>query len=72
MVLVMHGIRHLLTPGTPGYAALRVGAMASLAGLGFAARRRGRRNAPEAPSEPGPARSRSPHPRSKKKRRRRR
>jgi hypothetical protein len=73
----MHGLRHLLTPGTPGYAALKLGALAGVAGLHMAVRRRRRRGdpaghattAPE-PEHAAPA-GRAPHPRSKKRRRRR-
>jgi hypothetical protein len=73
----MHAVHlnHLLTPGSPGYAALKLGAVASVFGLQFALRRRAGRGHEDA-AEPvaatdEPAR-RSPHPRSKKKRRRRR
>jgi hypothetical protein len=74
----MGGLGHLLTPGTPTYAVLKVGALAGVAGLSFAVRRRARHTPPHAAddgrpagSEPEPLR-RSPHPRSQKKKRRRR
>jgi hypothetical protein len=75
---MLHGVRHLLSPGTPTYAALKVGAVAGFVGLQFAVRRRAAdRRGPaehgsdggEGKSSPAPQRT---HPRSKKKRRRRR
>jgi hypothetical protein len=70
----MHAVRHLLTPGTPGYSALRLSAVAGVFGLQFALRRRSRGSG-EHPAEPAEAAApsrRDPHPRSKKKRPRRR
>jgi hypothetical protein len=74
----MSSLRHLLAPGTPTYAALKLSALAGVAGLSLAARRRQRRHAPptaghsrdvvshdESPRRPA-------HPRSRKKRRRHR
>jgi hypothetical protein len=70
----MVALGHLLTPGTPTYAVLKVGALAGVAGLSFAVRRRAKHTPPRAAddgSEPESVR-RSPHPRSQKKKRRRR
>jgi hypothetical protein len=72
----MHGLRHLLTPGSPGYAALKLGAVAGVIGLRVALHRRStraHRDAGEAapPAETSAQARRSPHPRSKKKRKRR-
>jgi hypothetical protein len=73
---VLHGLRHVLTPGTPGYAALKTGAVAVAFAAQYAVRHRTRRrghphDGPPTlePSHEAPGRS---HPRSKKKRRRRR
>jgi hypothetical protein len=64
---------HPLTPGSPAYAALKVGAIGSVVALRFALTRRNRGgHAEEAAPEPPPERLRSPHPVSKKKKRRRR
>ena len=63
---------HLLTPGSPAYAMLKVGAVGGLFALRFALVRRNKDKQPEpeaAAPEPAP---RSPHPVSKKKKRRRR
>jgi len=63
---------HLLTPGSPAYAMLKVGAVGGLFALRFALVRRNKEKQPEpevAAAEPA---SRSPHPVSKKKKRRRR
>ena len=69
----VHGLRHVLTPGSPTYAALKFGALAGIGGLTLAQRRRSRRRErPEATTEPPAAPARAPHPRSKKKRSRRR
>ena len=59
---------HPLTPGSPAYAALKVGAIGSVVALRFVLTRRNRgQNEP-----PPPERPRSAHPVSKKKKRRRR
>jgi hypothetical protein len=63
---------HPLTPGSPAYAALKVGAIGSVVALRFALARRNRGGDEEAAPEPPPERQRSPHPVSKKKKRRRR
>jgi hypothetical protein len=63
---------HPLTPGSPAYAALKVGAIGSVVALRFALTRRNRGGDEEAAPEPPPERQRSPHPVSKKKKRRRR
>jgi hypothetical protein len=63
---------HLLTPGSPAYAMLKVGAVGGLFALRFALVRRSKEKQPEpevAVAEPAP---RAPHPVSKKKKRRRR
>ena len=67
---------HLLTPGSPAYAMLKVGAIGGIFALRFALVRRSRAQQgegtePHAAEVPGPAR-RDPHPVSKKKKRRRR
>lgn len=71
---LMHTLRHLLAPGTPSYAILKLGAVAVVIGLQLALRRR----PPEPADAPEPERRSSEpvagsrvHPRSKKKRRRR-
>jgi hypothetical protein len=63
---------HLLTPGSPAYAMLKVGAIGSIFALRFALVRRNRskHEEPEAIEAPQPAPT--PHPVSKKKKRRRR
>jgi hypothetical protein len=63
---------HPLTPGSPAYAALKVGAIGSVVALRFVLTRRNRGGHEEeaAPERP-PERQRSPHPVSKKKKRRR-
>ena len=64
---------HPLTPGSPVYAALKVGAIGSVVALLFALNRRNRDgHADEPVAEPQPERKRSPHPVSSKKKRRRR
>jgi hypothetical protein len=63
---------HPLTPGSPAYAALKLGAIGSVVALRFALTRRNRGGDEEAAPEPPPERQRSPHPVSKKKKRRRR
>ena len=65
---------HLLTPGSPAYAALKVGAIGSIFALRFALVRRNKGNG--AAHEPEPVEVappvRRPHPVSKKKKRRKR
>jgi hypothetical protein len=70
----VHALRHILTPGTPTYAVLKLGAVGSLFGLQYALRRRARdHQAAEPPAAESRSESRrGPHPRSKKKRRTRR
>jgi hypothetical protein len=65
---------HPLTPGSPAYAALKVGAIGSVVALRFALTRRNRHEDPEpTATEAVPAaRERSPHPVSRKKKRKRR
>jgi len=64
---------HPLTPGSPAYAALKVGAVGTLVALRFALTRRNRdEQKPEPTAEPQTKRERSPHPVSRKKKRRRR
>jgi len=67
---------HLLTPGSPAYAMLKVGAIGGIFALRFALVRRSRAQQKEgtehhAAEVAGPVR-RDPHPVSKKKKRRRR
>lgn len=71
----MHAVKHLLTPGTQGYALLKMGAFAGVFGLQYAVRKRSRQSAQEqaaAEATAAPSPRRDPHPRSKKKKRRRR
>jgi hypothetical protein len=68
----MHAVKHLLTPGTQGYALLKMGALASVFGLQWSVRRRGRTPAAEPEATAAPSPRRDPHPRSKKKKRKRR
>jgi hypothetical protein len=64
---------HPLTPGSPVYAALKVGAIGSVVALRFALSRRNRDGHGDEPTaQPQPERKRSPHPVSRKKKRRRR
>ncbi len=68
---------HPLTPGSPAYALLKVGAIGSIFALRFALTRRNRHQdetAPEqqAAGEMAPERQRPAHPVSRKKKRRRR
>ena len=64
---------HPLTPGSPAYSALKVGAIGSVVALRFVLTRRKRGgHEQEAAPEPPPERQRSPHPVSKKKKKRRR
>jgi hypothetical protein len=60
---------HLLTPGSPAYALLKVGAIGGIFALRFALVRRNRERPEEQAPAPAP---RTPHPVSKKKKRRRR
>jgi hypothetical protein len=64
---------HLLTPGSPAYAMLKVGAIGGIFALRFALVRRNKDEEPQTAeaTEPAPA-PRAPHPVSKKKKRRRR
>jgi hypothetical protein len=65
---------HLLTPGSPAYAMLKVGAIGGIFALRFALVRRGRdqhEGEAETP-EPVAQRGRDPHPVSRKKKRKRR
>ena len=66
---------HLLTPGSPAYAMLKVGAIGGIFALRFALVRRNKGHEQDAAPEPvetaAPVR-RDPHPVSKKKKRRRR
>jgi hypothetical protein len=67
---------HLLTPGSPAYAMLKVGAIGGIFALRFALVRRNRAKEEAAGEaervEVAPAVRRDPHPVSKKKKRRRR
>lgn len=67
---------HLLTPGSPAYAMLKVGAVGGIFALRFALVRRSRAQQEESAEQPvaevAPPVRRDPHPVSKKKRRRRR
>ena len=68
-------VLHLLTPGSPAYAALKVGAIGSIFALRFALVRKNRGEHGAAEAEPVEAAvpvRRDPHPVSKKKKRRRR
>jgi hypothetical protein len=74
---VVHpAVIHPLTPGSPAYAMLKVGAIGSIFALRFALIRRKRDKdgtAPEQPAAEAPAEpQRSAHPISRKKKRRRR
>jgi hypothetical protein len=61
---------HLLTPGSPAYAMLKVGAIGGIFALRFALMRRNKQT--ETAEAPSPPPRRDPHPVSKKKKRRRR
>lgn len=67
---------HPLTPGSPAYAMLKVGAIGSVVALRFALTRRNRRQAEPAPqqvsTEPPAEPQRPAHPVSRKKKRRKR
>jgi len=71
----MHTLRHLLTPGTPSYAILKVSSLAALFGLQHAVRRRSARTRPAEPDPEAlasePSLGSREHSRSKNKRRRR-
>jgi hypothetical protein len=74
---VLHSLNHALQPGSSSYAALKVSAVAGVAGVNMALRRRsGRHAAAEAEAAAQAEREqeqrRTPHPRSRKKKRRRR
>jgi patatin-like phospholipase/acyl hydrolase len=75
-VVVHPAAIHPLTPGSPAYAMLKVGAIGSVVALRFALTRRNRdqhETAPEQAAAELPAeRQRSAHPVSRKKKRRRR
>ena len=71
--MVHPGVIHPLTPGSPAYSVLKVGAIGSVVALRFVLTRRNRGgHEQEAAPEPTPERQRSPHPVSKKKKKRRR
>ena len=66
---------HLLTPGSPAYAMLKVGAIGGIFALRFALVRRNRHEEADqaaASAEPAEPLQRTPHPVSKKKKRKRR
>ncbi|HEY6779125.1 MAG TPA: hypothetical protein VI122_21685 [Thermoleophilaceae bacterium] len=66
---------HVLTPGSPAYAALKLSAIGGLVALRFVMSRRGkakREHAPEQAAPPAPERRPTPHPVSARKKRRRR
>jgi hypothetical protein len=63
---------HVLTPGSPAYAALKLSAIGGLVALRFVMARRGRAKQEPASEQPAPVRRPSPHPVSAKKKRRRR
>lgn len=66
---------HVLTPGNPAYAALKLSAIGGLVALRFVMSRRGRARrepASEQGSPPAPERRPTPHPVSARKKRRRR
>ena len=65
--MVHPGAFHPLTPGSPGYALLKVGAIGGIFALRFALMRRNRNRDAEVPEPQRPA-----HPVSLKKKRRRR
>ena len=71
---MVHTLRHLLTPGTPIYALLKLAAVGLLFALYMTrAKAAGRTDAqPSADEEALPPRPQRPHPVSKKKRRKRR
>jgi len=61
---------HLLTPGSPAYALLKIGTIGGIFALRFALVRKNKDN--EAAESSSPAPRREPHPVSRKKKRRRR
>lgn len=63
---------HPLTPGSPAYAMLKLGAVGSLVALRFALARRNRDRDGSAPEPAATEPERSPHPVSRKKKKRRR
>jgi hypothetical protein len=63
---------HLLTPGSPAYALLKVGAIGGLFALRFALARRGGAEHAAPEPESNAALARKPHPVSRKKKRKRR
>jgi patatin-like phospholipase/acyl hydrolase len=75
-VVVHPAAIHPLTPGSPAYAMLKVGAIGSIVALRFALGRRNREQHEAAPEEAATElraeRQRSAHPVSRKKKRRRR
>jgi hypothetical protein len=68
-------VLHLLTPGSPAYAMLKVGAIGGIFALRFVLVRKKKAKEEDASPEPlevAPPVQRNPHPVSKKKKRRRR
>jgi hypothetical protein len=63
---------HLLTPGSPAYAMLKVGAIGGIVALRFALFRKKKDDDEPGSAEPGEARPAPSHPVSRKKQRRRR
>jgi hypothetical protein len=63
---------HVLTPGSPAYAALKLSAIGGLVALRFVMARRGRAKKEPVSEQRPPVRRQSPHPVSAKKKRRRR
>jgi hypothetical protein len=63
---------HVLTPGSPAYAALKLSAIGGLVALRFVMARRGRAKKEPVAEQTAPVRRQSPHPVSAKKKRRRR
>jgi hypothetical protein len=74
--MVHPAVIHPLTPGSPAYAMLKVGAIGSVVALRFALTRRNRHQdgdaAEQAATEPAAEPQRPAHPVSRKKKRRRR
>lgn len=74
---MLHGLKHALEPGSSSYAALKMSAVAGVAGVNMALRRRSRRHVAEeaeaaTQAERAQEQRRTPHPRSRKKKPRRR